>query len=53
MKRNNYNIITLEGCPETMNVVENLFKEFKLKNLKTDVGRFEDTLSDIIYKLLI
>ena len=47
---NNSNIITLEGCPETMNVAENLFKEFKLKNIKTDVGRFEDTLSDIICK---
>ena len=45
---NNSNIITLEGCPETMNVAENLFKEFNLKNIKTDVGRFEDTLPDII-----
>ena len=26
---NNSNIITLEGCPETMNVAANLFKEYK------------------------
>ena len=45
---NNSNIITLEGCPETMNVAENLFKEFSLQNIKTNVGRFEDTLSDAI-----
>ena len=45
---NNSNIITLEGCPETMNVAENLFKEFNLKNIKTNVGRFEDALPDII-----
>ena len=45
---NNSNIITLEGCPETMNVAENLFKEFNLKNIKTNVGRFEDTLPDVI-----
>ena len=46
---NNSKIITLEGCPETMNVAENLFKEYNLNNIKTNVGRFQDTLSDVIW----
>ena len=41
------NITSLEGCPETAGVANNLFKEFGLTNIKVVVGPFEDTLNQV------
>ena len=40
-------ITSLEGCPEPAGVVNNLFKEFGLTNIKVVVGPFEDTLNQV------
>ena len=42
------NITSLEGCPETAGVANNLFKEFGLTNIKVVVGPFEDTLNQVL-----
>ena len=43
-------ITSLEGCPETTHVAENLFNEFELTNIKVVVGPFEDTLNQVLDK---
>lgn len=46
----NSRIITLEGCPETAQVAKNLFSEFNFDNIIIKIGRFEDTLIDVVQK---
>jgi predicted O-methyltransferase YrrM len=41
-------ITTLEGCPETIAIAQNLFIKNQLKNIKLVVGDFSDTIPKII-----
>lgn len=41
------NITTLEGCPTTLKVATDLFKQFSFKNIVTISGEFNDTLKNI------
>ena len=38
-------IITLEGCPNTMNVAENQFNQFDFDGIKTIIGEFDSSLN--------
>jgi predicted O-methyltransferase YrrM len=37
-------LITLEGCPETAKIAQDVFDKFKLKNIKIDIGEFNETI---------
>ena len=37
-------LITLEGCPETAKIAQGVFDKFKLKNIKIDIGEFNETI---------
>lgn len=41
------NITTLEGCPNTLKVATDLFKQFSFKNIVPISGEFKDTLKNI------
>ena len=36
-------VITLEGCPETIKIAQENFKELGLKNVRSVIGNFDDT----------
>ncbi|ARV05967.1 methyltransferase [Polaribacter sp. SA4-10] len=40
----NCKIVTLEGCPETSNVAQNLFKKNNFKNIQVISGEFKNTV---------
>jgi predicted O-methyltransferase YrrM len=44
------NIITLEGCPNTMNVAKEQFNHFNFKNIKTITGEFDTSLENLSLK---
>lgn len=44
----NSQITTLEGCKNTANVAENLFKKFQLNNIQLLVGNFNITLPKVV-----
>ncbi|MDT0651395.1 class I SAM-dependent methyltransferase [Zunongwangia sp. F297] len=41
-------LITLEGCPETANIAQQQFDKFALNNIELKIGKFEDTLEEVI-----
>jgi predicted O-methyltransferase YrrM len=43
-------IITLEGCPNTMNVAKNQFKKFAFDSIKTITGEFDSSLNALHLK---
>ncbi len=44
---NSIQLTTLEGCPETAGIAQKYFNKFKLKNIKLNVGEFDDLLEVI------
>lgn len=43
---NKVEVTSIEGCPETAKVAEEKFKEFGLKNVDLQVGRFKEVLEN-------
>ena len=43
-------IITLEGCPNTLEIAKNQFEYFKFKNIEAKIGEFDSSLSDLNLK---
>ena len=46
----NSSITTLEGCKETANIAQNLFKKYQFKNTKLIIGNFKETLAKQLNK---
>lgn len=48
----NAKITTLEGCPNTANFAQKLFKQYDLNNIELKVGNFSDTLAQSLNNML-
>ncbi|MDT0686872.1 O-methyltransferase [Autumnicola psychrophila] len=41
-------VLTLEGCPETANIAQQQFEQFRLNNIQLKIGKFEETLEEVV-----
>jgi len=47
----NANVVTLEGCPNTLAVAKSNFEKLRIKNVTTHLGNFDEILPPVLSKM--